>query len=263
MNGHPCSMERTPGPPGRRMLRADERRPGEPMNGDLEWEPGGRERQEPGERGEGEESGTLTVLLVGEDPLARAGLAALLAGEPGLAIVGESAPGEEAVAAAERLRPAAALWDLGLEPRSWLERQRAAGGEGPPAVALLPRDRSAAEALAAGARGLLPRDARAGRVAAALRAVAAGLVVLDPALAEVLLRPSGEEADPLPEPLTPREIEVLQLLAQGLSNRAIAERLGITEHTAKFHVTAILGKLAAESRTDAVVRAARLGLVLL
>jgi two-component system, NarL family, nitrate/nitrite response regulator NarL len=224
------------------------------MNGDLERESGEVERGE---------TGTLAVLLVGEDPLARAGLAALLAGEPGIAVVGESAPGEEAAVAAERLRPAAALWDLGLEPRSWLERQRAAGGEGPPAVALLARERTAAEALAAGARGLLLREAGAGRMAAALRAVAAGLVALDPALAEALLRTPGEEADPLPEPLTPREVEVLQLLAQGLSNRAIADRLGISEHTAKFHVTAILGKLAAESRTDAVVRAARLGLVLL
>jgi two-component system nitrate/nitrite response regulator NarL len=204
--------------------------------------------------------GRLTVLLIGEDPLARAGLVALLAAEPDLDIVGQTAPGEDAAQSLERLRPLALLWDLGVP---WLSNHDSSAGSGPPAVALLPREEAAAGALAAGAKGVLLRDAGPARIAAALRAVADGLLVLDPALAEAVLRPRAEEPPALIEPLTPRELEVLQLLAQGLSNRAIGDRLAISEHTAKFHVTAILGKLAAETRTDAVVRAARLGLVLL
>jgi DNA-binding NarL/FixJ family response regulator len=99
--------------------------------------------------------------------------------------------------------------------------------------------------------------------------VARGLVVLDEGIAAPLLRPQGggaaspAEPDAPVEPLTPREVEVLQLLAEGLSNKLLGSRLGISEHTAKFHVNAILGKLGAQGRTDAVVRAARMGLILL
>jgi DNA-binding CsgD family transcriptional regulator len=93
--------------------------------------------------------------------------------------------------------------------------------------------------------------------------VAEGLLVVDPVLAEAVLRPGAPTVPPLVEPLTPREGEVLALLVEGLSNRAIAARLGISEHTAKFHVGAVLGKLGAESRAEAVTLAARLGLVVL
>jgi DNA-binding NarL/FixJ family response regulator len=96
----------------------------------------------------------------------------------------------------------------------------------------------------------------------AVRAVAADLTVLDGAARDALVSRRAA-AEPLVEPLTPREREVLALLAQGMANRAIGERLQISEHTAKFHVNAILGKLGAETRTEALVHAARLGLVLL
>ncbi|MBX3012384.1 MAG: response regulator transcription factor [Caldilineaceae bacterium] len=101
-------------------------------------------------------------------------------------------------------------------------------------------------------------------LAAALYAVAAGLTVLDEALTTALLanNPPFPESTPN-EPLTPREQEVLDGLAQGLSNKLIARQLNISEHTVKFHVNAILGKLGAQSRTDAVVRATRAGLLLL
>ena len=105
-------------------------------------------------------------------------------------------------------------------------------------------------------------EALGSRLAAALRALGSDLLVFDDALLPPLLRPRSAPQTQ-PEPLTPREIEVVQLLAQGLSNRRIAERLGISEHTAKFHVNSIVGKLGAQTRTDAAVRAARLGLVLL
>jgi DNA-binding CsgD family transcriptional regulator len=92
-------------------------------------------------------------------------------------------------------------------------------------------------------------------------ALAAGLVVVDDDLKKTALR--GGATQTLATPLTPREREVLQLVAEGLPNKLIADRLGISEHTAKFHVNAILDKLGADTRTDAVVKAARFGLLLL
>lgn len=203
----------------------------------------------------------LRVLLVGDDPLARGGLAYLLSGEPGLAVVAQ-ADALGAAAAVERDDPQVAVWDLGADPLGWLERLGDLGESGPPALALLLDEEAAAAALAAGARGLLFRDVEGGRLAAALRALARDLLVFDDALLPPLLRPRPAPQIQ-PEPLTPRELEVVQLLAQGLSNRRIAERLAISEHTAKFHVNSIVGKLGAQTRTDAAVRAARLGLVLL
>ena len=199
------------------------------------------------------------VLIVGEDPLARGGLTVLLAAEPGLTVLGQAAPGAQTQAAVATLQPEAVLWDLGASP-STIPAQLSAV---PAVVALVTDGELAAEALAAGARGALPREAGADRIAAALRAAAHGLVTLDEGFSSAVLRPQAPASDPLIEPLTPREIEVLQLLSEGLSNRVIGDRLGISEHTAKFHVNAILGKLGAQGRTDAVVRAARLGLILL
>jgi DNA-binding NarL/FixJ family response regulator len=210
----------------------------------------------------------MRILLVGDDPLARSGLAALLDSETGITIVTQSAPGEDAAAALAQHDPDVILWDLGPRPEGALEFPGTPGEDGAPVLALVPGEGPAAEALATGARGILYRDASPARLAAALGAVARGLTVLDEGLAEIFLEvqasasPVSESEAPV-EPLTPREIEVLQLLAQGLSNKLIGRSLGISEHTAKFHVNAILGKLGAQGRTDAVVRAARLGLVLL
>ncbi|HET9553953.1 MAG TPA: LuxR C-terminal-related transcriptional regulator, partial [Anaeromyxobacteraceae bacterium] len=107
---------------------------------------------------------------------------------------------------------------------------------------------------------LVDRGARGPALAAALRAAAEGLLVLEPSLAGGWLRAPAPAAG---EPLTPREREVLSLLAEGLGNKAIAARLGVSDHTAKFHVNAILGKLGAATRAEAIVVAARRGLVLL
>ena len=198
----------------------------------------------------------LAVLVVSADPLARAGLAGLLGDRPDLEVVGETAPRDAAAAA--RARPGAALlWDLGPAP-----------GEPPPiaeasapTLALAADEAAAAEALRAGAQGVLSRGAPAEAIAAALHAVVQELTVLDPAVASGFVHaPEGSE---LAEPLTPREREVLALLAEGLANKAIGARLGISEHTAKFHVNAILGKLGVVSRAEAIVRAARMGLVVL
>ena len=201
----------------------------------------------------------LRVWIVGEDPLARQGLSLLLAGHEDLQIVGQSAP-EDGAALVEEALPDVALWDLGSGSGTLPDRL---GGLSVPVVFLLSEEARVQEALGAGAQGALLRDVEAPRLAAALRAASEGLFVLDETFSHAIV-PSHPEAPPrLPEELTPRETEVIQLLAQGLSNRRIAERLGISEHTAKFHVNAILGKLGAETRTEAVVLAARLGLVLL
>ncbi len=125
------------------------------------------------------------------------------------------------------------------------------------------------EALYAGARGILPRSAERNEIVVAIKAVTNGLAVLPRELLPMLLD-GGSEADELPDSndavrarLTPRELEVLAAMADGASNKAIARRLGISFHTAKFHVAAILDKLNADSRTEAVMRAAQLGLVML
>jgi two-component system nitrate/nitrite response regulator NarL len=209
----------------------------------------------------------VRIVVVGDDPLARSGLAALLASETGIVVVAQSVPGEDAAAAVAQDDPDVILWDLGPRPEIPLDPPGAPGEDGAPLLALIPDEGSAAEALAAGARGFLYRDTDAARLAAGLVAVARGLIVLDEALSPVLLRPhdaaTPSDLDGPVEPLTPREVEVLQLLSQGLSNKLIGVRLGISEHTAKFHVNAISGKLGAQGRTDAVVRAARMGLILL
>jgi two-component system, NarL family, nitrate/nitrite response regulator NarL len=197
----------------------------------------------------------VRVLVISDDALARAGLAALLAG-PGVDLVGQGATAEAAALATSSEADVVA-WDLGpdLDPASL-------GAVDVPVIALLWHDAQGAVAVAAGARGVLLRDAAPERLWAALAAVAGGLVVIDPELADLLPRARRAAAE-LVEPLTPRETEALQLLAEGRSNKAIARALGISEHTAKFHVNAILGKLGAETRTEALAHAARLGLVLL
>jgi DNA-binding NarL/FixJ family response regulator len=204
----------------------------------------------------------LRILIVADDPLARAGLATLLADHPGWSVVGRIAVDADLPAALEVYSPDVGVWDLGWNPAQTVERLAAARGM-VPIVALLPDETHAAVAWTAGAQGLLLRDADAERLAAAVTAVAHGLTAFDPALVAALA--PVREQSPLPplEALTPRELEVLRLLAEGLSNKAIARRLGISEHTVKFHTNAILGKLGAQSRTEAVVRATRLGLILL
>ena len=212
----------------------------------------------------------VRVMIIADDPLARAGLGALLRDLPGVTVMGQAASDDDLEAAVNAHRPDVILWDLGWDVGDGLLRLADVAGEPSmhPVVVLLPEDAPASEAWAAGASGLLRRDESSERMAAALVAAAEGLVVLEPAFTPGLIprREPGEGAPgagPLVESLTPRELEVLLLLAEGLPNKTIAQRLGISEHTVKFHVNAILGKLGVESRTEAVVRATRLGLILL
>lgn len=221
----------------------------------------------------------LRVLVVADDPLVRAGLAALLAGQPECTVVGQVAREANLSDVAAVYRPDVVLWDLGWEPmpdpstslragpsplqEADLERLSELADDGLSVVALVTDGGQSADVWTAGARGLLLRDAGAETLVAALLAVARGLVALDPALARNALSIREQLPERLVEELTPRELEVLHLLAEGLPNKTIAYQLGISEHTVKFHVNAVLGKLGAQSRTEAVVRATRLGLILL
>lgn len=207
----------------------------------------------------------LRVLIVADDPLVRAGLAALLDIQPECVVAGQLASSGDLAAESAVYHPDALLWDLGWDPAP--DSLPLPAGELDDlqlrVVVLLPDSSLASRAWALGARGLLYRNADADVLVAALQAVAQGLSVLDPALADSILPPADGSAPGLVEELTAREMQVLQLLAEGLSNKAIAHDLDISDHTVKFHVNSILGKLGAQSRTDAVVRATRLGLILL
>ena len=184
------------------------------------------------------------VLLVSSDPLVRAGLAGMLAGS-GTGVTVEAGAPVDAV-----------LWDMASAPPPPL------GPGAPPVLALVRSEQEARAALSAGAPGAVLRGSDAATLRAALQAVSRGLVVTEHGFTS--LRPAPE---PRPaataEAFTPREREVLALLARGLSNRDIADALEISAHTAKFHVNSILQKLGVERRTEAVVRAARMGLVTL
>lgn len=210
----------------------------------------------------------LQLLIVADDPLVRAGLASLLADLPGCRVSGQVSSDELADYLEETAapiagfgRPDAIIWDLGWEAHELLPELPDADI---PIIALLPDAAAVAELWAAGVQGLLLRDLDGGKVLAAAQAASQGLAVVDPSLAPELFPAAGSPAGGLPaDDLTPRESEVLQLLAEGLTNKAIAQRLEISDHTVKFHVNAIMGKLNAQSRTEAVVRATRLGLIVL
>ena len=216
---------------------------------------------------------SLRVTIVDDHTLFREGLQSLLE-RHGLEVADSAGDGPAGIAAAARERPDVVLLDLRLPDMSGLEtlrRLRAAKGS-PPVVMLTTSDheRDLLEALRAGAAGYLLKDMEPDALVAALRSIVDGETVVAPALAPALVRavqgraaperPEGPgQAGPF-EMLTPREREVLGLLAEGRSNRGIAEGLGISEGTVKAHVKAILRKLGVESRVAAAVLAVERGL---
>jgi len=203
----------------------------------------------------------LRVLIVAGDALARAGLAAQLAQQPGLTVVGQIGLGPDLTPEIEAYRPDVLIWDLAWDPATALEDLAGLPDDAPPVLALMAEGTNAAGAWSAGARGLVLRDARPERIFSALVALFQGLTVLDPALSPVIPGRRGLGSETVP--LTPRELQALRLLADGLTNKAIADRMGISENTVKFHVNGVLGKLNAQSRAEAVAQAARMGLILL
>lgn len=204
----------------------------------------------------------LRAGVLADDALARAGLAGLLV-EAGVTVRTASLSAD-LDGALDELSVDALLVDAGADPAraaAWLDTLRATGA---PTVVLLVDATRLEDVFAAGVLGALARDAAPSAVAAALAAVARGLVVVDAGFHRGRSLPSAERRSGGPmDALTPREVEVLALLATGMPNKLIAHHLGISEHTAKFHVTAVMAKLGAQSRTDAVIRAARRGMVAL
>lgn len=178
---------------------------------------------------------SLRVLVISKEPLVRAGLLTMLGAYRDLDLT-EAGPAD--VILCDEIVADADL----------------------PALMLVRDAAGAAAALAAGIRGVLPRNASPRRMHAALHAVAESELVIDEIFANALLR-RGRPAVAMIAPLTRREREVLQLLAAGMTNKEIASRLAVTDHTVKFHVNGILGKLGAVTRTEAVVEAARRGLI--
>lgn len=202
----------------------------------------------------------LHILIVADDRLARAGLAALLAEQPGLVVAAQIPIADALPAALDLYQPDVVLWDMGWETTG-LEQIADLHTDGAHVIALLPDDKQVAAAWASGIEGLLLRDTEAQALAAALATVAHGLAVITPALVAALKTDAPQQANAPLEPLTPRELEVLRLLAEGLPNKSIAQRLAISEHTVKFHINALMSKLGVQSRTEAVVRAMRLGII--
>ncbi len=200
------------------------------------------------------------VLVVGDDSLARAGLVALVSTLSDVELVGQAAAEDDAASTLDAFNPDIALWDLGWSPSIAFERLAEYTEAQVSVIALAPHEEHASRARASGARGVLARDVGAASLQAALTAVAQGMLVQDPELTPAV--PHSPPGDAV-EALTRRELEVMRLLAEGSPNKAIAYRLDISEHTVKFHVNSIFTKLHAQSRTEAVAIATRLGLILL
>lgn len=211
--------------------------------------------------GVGSRDKPVRVLIVADDTLTRMGLASLLEGLAAVEVAGQIGDVGELEVAVDAFRPEVILWDAA---RAESESSPVAFADVlPPVLALRARNDIVTTFWASGVRGVIDREAGGAQMEAAILAVARGLVV---SLPGELPRTPGAASRPASsnvEPLTPREIEVLQLLAEGMANKEIARHLGLSENTVKFHVNSILGKLGATSRTDAVVRATRAGLLLL
>jgi len=218
----------------------------------------------------GEHADTIRVLVVDDHAVVRRGLLAFLAGEPDIEVVGDAAGGAEALEALVRLdsegrRPRVVLMDLKMEPVDGIESTRRirARYDDVEVVALTSfgDDERVHAALQAGASGYLLKDAEADEVAVAVRAAHRGELQLDPAVARRLIGSlSATPRDAAASQLTPRELEVLRLLGEGEANKAIAADLGISERTARTHVSNILAKLGLSSRTQAALWATREGI---
>jgi len=209
------------------------------------------------------ESGRIRILVADDHPMLREGLVAVLGTEPDFEVVGEAADGSEVVRLAHKLEPDVILLDLempGVDGVAALERLREAGSPARTVVfTAYDTDERILGSLRAGARGYLLKGASRGEIAGAIRTVHAGGSLLEPGVTTRLLDHvrEGEKT----EPLTPRELEVLGLIYEGLQNSEIANRLFVTERTVKFHVSSILAKLGAQNRTEAARIAARRGLI--
>jgi DNA-binding NarL/FixJ family response regulator len=216
----------------------------------------------------------IRILLADDQELIRAGFRVVLESEDDLEVVGEAENGREAVDLAALKTPDVILMDVRMPILDGIEATRriraaAVGTDAAPRVLVLTTfdlDEHVYDALRAGASGFLLKDVKAPQLVDAIRTIAAGDALIAPAItkrlvAEFAARPLSLERPPELADLTPRELEVLTLIAQGLSNREIAQHLVVGEATVKTHVTRILAKLRLRDRVQAVVLAYESGLV--
>ena len=213
----------------------------------------------------------INVLVADDHALIRSGLAGMLGAQPDITIVGEVADGAEAVRSVGALRPDVVVMDIRMPKMDGIEAtRRIRAAPDPPQVLVLTTfdlDEYVYEALRAGAGGFLLKDAPPGQLAEAVRTVAAGESLLAPAVTKRLITrflrvpPSPTAARVAADRLTERELEVLRLVARGLSNQELAERLHLSDATVKTHVSRMLTKLDLRDRVQAVVYAYEHGLV--
>ncbi|MGO9300058.1 MAG: response regulator [Acidimicrobiales bacterium] len=204
----------------------------------------------------------ISVLIVDDQRLVRSGFAVILGMEPGITVVGQASDGEEAVTLARRLAPSVVLLDIRMPNMDGLTAARLILAETTSRVLMLTTfdsDEYVYAALRAGASGFLLKDAPAEQLVSAVRSVAAGDALIDPSITRRLITQFVQVArhDPIDSPrlaaLTPRERDVLRLVARGLSNAEIAADLVVEESTVKTHVGRILMKLDLRDRVQAVV----------
>lgn len=213
------------------------------------------------------DSSGLTVVVVDDHPVFRMGMAALLASIDGLAVVGEAATADEAVAVAREARPDVVVMDLHLGEGSGIDATRRILAEHPGvgvlAVTMLDDDDSVFAAMRAGARGYLLKGAAPSDIERAIHAVARGEILLGPQVAERAIRhlTGSRAADTLAFPqLTAREREILELVARGLDNTSISRRLALSPKTVRNHLSNVFTKLQVADRSQAIVRAREAGL---
>ena len=217
-------------------------------------------------------AGAVRIIVADDHHVVRTGFAALLDTQPDFTVVGTACDGTEAVRICRELSPDVALMDVRMPVMDGIEATRQLAGPTGPRILILTTfdlDHYVYDALCAGASGFLLKDVTAERLFDAVRVVAAGEALLAPAVTRRLiseftrLRPKPEDGPPSAAlaRLTPRETQVLRLVAEGLSNTEIAARLVVTEETVKTHVSRMLSKLGLRDRTQAVVMAYETGLV--
>ncbi len=217
---------------------------------------------------------TTRLILVDDQPLLRTGFRMILSAESDLEVVGEAGDGASAVALARRLKPDVVLMDIRMPVMDGIAATRELAGPGveePIKILILTTfglDEYVIESLRAGASGFLLKDAPAEDLVEAIRIVASGEALLAPSITRRLLDrlaskfpPVNEDSIPALHELTERELEVLKLVARGLSNAEIAEKLVISETTVKTHVSRVLAKLDLRDRVQAVILSYETGLV--
>lgn len=208
----------------------------------------------------------IRILVVDDHVVVREGLCALLGEWPDFQVVGQAGDGEQAVWQAKALRPDVILMDLVMPHKDGVAAIMEIKEEDPDARILVltsfSEDRKAYDAVKAGALGYVLKDSSSDEVIEAIRDVYRGELALKPSLALRVIRELGRPSSlpPAENPLTDREVEVLQLVAQGLSNQEIGDRLKISERTVRSHVSSFLEKLHLANRTQAALYALREGL---